>query len=122
VLVAYNGSLESAKAMKQFVQFALWPDATLEIVCVGNAKTREPTDQMLAEAAAYCRAHGFEARPVRLTSADHPHAALRDRAEGGRADLIVLGSSFRRILLTERFGRNAIALIEKSPVPLFLSH
>ena len=32
VLIAYSGSMESAKAMKRFVQMRLWPEAKLRIV------------------------------------------------------------------------------------------
>jgi hypothetical protein len=36
--------------------------------------------------------------------------------------VIVLGSSYRRVLLSQRFGRNAINLIRAAELPLFLSH
>jgi hypothetical protein len=32
VLIAYSGSMASAKTMKRFVQLRLWPDVQLKIV------------------------------------------------------------------------------------------
>jgi nucleotide-binding universal stress UspA family protein len=32
VLIAYSGSMESAKAMKHFVQMRLWPEATVRVI------------------------------------------------------------------------------------------
>ena len=56
-LIAYSGSMESAKAMKRFVQMRLWPGAELKIV------TFHPSDdkahELLRAAEDYCRAHGF---------------------------------------------------------------
>ena len=57
VLIAYSGSMQSAKAMKRFVQMRLWPGAELKIV------TFHPSDdkayELLQAAEDYCRAHGF---------------------------------------------------------------
>ena len=61
VLIAYSGSMQSAKAMKRFVQMRLWPDAELKIV------TFHPSDdkayELLQAAEEYCRAHGFQGVP-----------------------------------------------------------
>ena len=38
VLIAYSGSMESAKAMKRFAQLRLWPDANLR---GGNLRARQ---------------------------------------------------------------------------------
>jgi nucleotide-binding universal stress UspA family protein len=121
VLIAYNGSLESAKAMKQFLQLRLWPDMEVHIACIGQPKTGEIPATILEAAADYARAYGY--RPTTVTLDDGvAHATLLDYAHATGADLIVLGSSYRRVLLGRRFGRNAINLIKSSDCPLFLSH
>ncbi len=56
VLAAYNGSMESAKALKNFAQLAAWPDIELAIACIGLPA--DESDQLLADAAAYCRLYG----------------------------------------------------------------
>lgn len=120
VLVAYNGSLESAKAMKQFAQLRLWPEAALEIVCVGHGKTGEEPAALLGEAAAYCRSHGYTVTTAALEGVARDVLLEHTRAIG--ADLIVLGSSFKKVLTLHRFGTNALTLLKTSEQPLFLSH
>lgn len=119
-LVAYNGSLESAKSMKRFAQLGLWPDARLEIVCVGRPKSGEDPATLLGDAAAYCRGHGYTVTTAQLDGV--PREVLLGHAETIDADLIVLGSSFRKVLTMQRFGTNALHLLKTSERPLFLSH
>lgn len=122
VLIAYNGSLESAKAMKQFLQAPIWDGVEIHVVCMGAPKTGENADVLLATAADYAREHGHEPH-VSNPPCPAPawQALLRHAAEVG-ANAIVLGSSYSRVLLSQRFGRNAINLIRTAKLPLFLSH
>ncbi len=120
VLIAYNGSLESAKTMKQLVQLAPWPNATLHLVCVGKSKSGEEVQTLLEEATTYCRLHGYETSST--TREGQASDALLQEAEASGADLIAMGSSHRKLLLSRRFGRNALALIKTADLPLFLSH
>ena len=122
VLIAYNGSVESAKAMKQFLQAPLWQGLETHIVCVGGSKMGEDAHVLLSDSAAYARDHGFEPRVSNPPQTQVAWQALLGHAAEIGADMIVLGSSHRRILLAQRFGRNAINLIQASELPLFLSH
>lgn len=122
VLIAYNGSLESAKAMKQFLQAPLWRGVEGHLLCTGAPKTGEKAERLLAAAADYARDHGFALNVSNPPSDAAPwQVLLRHAAETG-ADAIVLGSSYRRVLFSQRFGRNAINLIRAAELPLFLSH
>jgi hypothetical protein len=40
VLIAYSGSMESAKTMKRFVQMRVWPDAKLKIVTFQSSEDK----------------------------------------------------------------------------------
>ena len=119
-VIAYNGSPESAKAMKQFAQMSLWPGIEVEIVCVGPPKSEEPAETILQEAVDYCRLHGLKPSVTRMDG--EVGDALLEVATRRDAGVIVLGSSFRKIMMYQRFGKNALQLIKTSPVPLFLSH
>ncbi len=120
VMIAFNGSLQSAKAMKRFIQMALWPDVKIHIVCVGEPETGESAAGLLEEAAAYCKMYGHD--PSTEQADGDVQDALLGMAESAGADLIVLGSSYRKLLMRQRFGRNALGLIQRSDVPLFMSH
>lgn len=83
VLIAYSGSMESAKAMKRFVQMRLWPDAKLRIVTFEHAT--DQAEKLVRDAADYCRAHGLE--PEEAFVHDTARAHLLHYAEewGARA-------------------------------------
>jgi nucleotide-binding universal stress UspA family protein len=52
VMIAYSGSMESATAMKRFVQMRLWPDVELKIVTFHPSEDK--AFELLREAEAYC--------------------------------------------------------------------
>ncbi len=87
VLVAYNGSMESAKALKRFVQMNLWPDVAVQIACFDMPA--QEGEALLVDAAMYCRSHGIVAETQHVDG--HPRDALLDHASVYQADLIVLG-------------------------------
>jgi nucleotide-binding universal stress UspA family protein len=122
ILIAYNGSLESAKTMKQFIQAPLWQGVETYVVCMGAPKTGEDAGVLLADAVDYARDHGCEPHISNPPCVAAPWQALLAHAAEVKADLIVLGSSYRKVLLSQRFGRNAINLIQTATLPLFLSH
>lgn len=59
MLIAYNGSMESAKAMKRLVQMRLWLDVEWEVMMFHMSDDK--ASELLLPAATYCRAHGFKA-------------------------------------------------------------
>ncbi|MHC5003935.1 MAG: universal stress protein [Planctomycetota bacterium] len=117
VLVAFNGSMESAKAMKQFAQHRLWPDLQLRIVCF----ERKPAHgaELVEQAARYCKAHGFQAETEVVDG--NAREGLLAYAEGWEADLVVLGSTNRLRILKQVLGDTVLTAIRHSTVPLFLS-
>lgn len=117
VLIAYSGSMESAKTMKRFVQLRLWPDAALKIVNFhGN---EEKSRQLLNDAAEYCRAHGYHAEYD-----SNPGSAkdfILPMATQWQADMIVLGNSAGSLLLKRLIGETSLHIIRNADRPLFLS-
>ncbi|RPI81236.1 MAG: universal stress protein [Planctomycetaceae bacterium] len=117
VVIAYNGSMESAKAMKQFVQMRLWPGAELKIV------TFHPSDsqalELLRAAEEYCRAHGF--RVCHQSNTGDPKVLLLSAATLWQADMIVMGNSARSVLLRKVLGDTLLATLRDTQIPLFLS-
>lgn len=117
VMIAYNGSMESAKAMKRFVQMRLWPDAELKIV------TFHPSDQkayeLMQAAEEYCCAHGF--RVCHQSNPGDPKVLLLAAATLWKADMIVMGNSARSVLLRKVLGDTLLAALHDTRVPLFLA-
>ncbi len=117
VLIAYSGSMESAKAMKRFVQMRLWPEASLRIVTFEHQA--EKAKQLVGDAADYCRAHGFEPEEAFVPMSPKDH--LLPYAEEWGADLTVVGNSAKNLLLRRIFGETALHAIQNANRPLFLA-
>ena len=116
VLIAYSGSMESAKTMKRFVQMRLWPDAKLKIVTFQSSE--EKARHLLNDASEYCRAHGYSV--LGESNPESPKDFLLPIATYWQADMIVLGNSARNLLVKQVLGENALHIIRNADRPLFL--
>ncbi len=116
VLIAYSGSMESAKTMKRFVQLRLWPDAKLKIMTFQSSE--EKARQLLYDASEYCLAHGFQVECE--SNPGSPKDFLLSMASLWQADMIVLGNSARNLLVKRVIGETTLNLIRNADRPLFL--
>lgn len=117
VLVGYNGSMESAKALKRFIQTRLWPKITLKIVCFDMDEKEAGT--LLADAVGYCDAHGYHAEQERVEG--HPRDQLLEYARQWPADLIVMGSTSRARIFKHLLGDTTLHAVRHAEIPLFLT-
>jgi nucleotide-binding universal stress UspA family protein len=117
VLVAYNGSMESAEAMRRYVQMRPWSDASLRIVFFGdeNAEALE----LLEDASEYCQAHGLAAETAVVPESAKTGLVTYARENG--FDLIVMGNSSRSILMRQIIGDTVLNTIQQADRPLFLA-
>ncbi|HDH15217.1 MAG TPA: universal stress protein [Gammaproteobacteria bacterium] len=115
-MIAYSGSMESAKTMKRFIQLSPWPDVKLKIVNFQHSEDK--ARQLLYDASEYCRAHGFvveiESNP------GSPKDFLLPMATLWQADMIVMGNSARNLMLRRLIGETALHIIRNADRPLFL--
>lgn len=117
VLVAYSGSLESAKTFKNFVLSGLYPDAAIRVV--NFSANAASSLGLLDHAAAYFRSHGREVDTDHV--AGDPQRELIAYANAWGADLIVAGNSAKNLLMRRLFGETALTLLRESSLPLYLS-
>lgn len=116
-LVAYNGSMSSAKTLRRFIQMRLWPDAAVRIVTFG--KKGDTGDKLLSDAADYCRAHGVDAE-VENVGGSSKHGILEYAAKW-EADLICMGNSGGSFLMRQLLGETALHVMQHADRELFLS-
>lgn len=117
IMVAYNGTIEAAKAMRRLIHLRIWPEAEIKVVCF-----ELPPDEatvLLRDAAQYCRAHGVA--PETEYFPGSPKKELLGAAKAWDADLIVVGTSTRRRLLHWILGDVPHTLIRNSDLHLFLA-
>ncbi|MDA0817560.1 MAG: universal stress protein [Planctomycetota bacterium] len=117
VLVAYSGSLESAKTFKNFVLSGLFPEAVIRVV--NFSSNAAAALGLLDHAAAYFRSHRREVDTDHV--AGDPQQELVPYATTWGADLIVAGNSAKNLLMRRLFGETALMLLRESPLPLYLS-
>ena len=117
VLVAYNGSPESAVAIKRFAQLQMWPDAALKVVCFGfEEKQATP---LLTGATAYLRAHGYQPEAESRPGGAKP--GLITHAQEWNADLVVMGATYRGRIGKLLRGPTTLEVLMHAGLPLFLS-
>jgi len=117
VLLAYSGSMESAKAIRRFMQMHLWPDLSIKVVTFEHSP--EVARELVTEVAGYCHAYGFEAEVEHI--AGSAQQLLLQHATDWNADLIVVGNSIKHYWLKKLLGETAMHVIRNTEVPLFLS-
>ncbi|NOY44271.1 MAG: universal stress protein [Deltaproteobacteria bacterium] len=115
-LIAYSGSVGSARAMRCFLQLNPWPEVQIRVVTCHSSE--EEGSRLLADAAEYCRAHGREPETRRLSGA--PGRALLLEAGRWDADLVVAGNGARSLLRRRHIGETALHLMRRCGRPLFL--
>ena len=116
-LIAYSGSMESAKTMRRFIQMRLWPDTKIRIVTFKHRRGNE--EQLLADAGDYCASHDYD-----VTTEYIPEPARRNilpYAKQWDADLIVMGNSNQRLLLRRLLGETMLHTVKHADRPLFLA-
>ena len=117
VLVAYSGSLESAKTFKHFVQSGLYPNAAVRVIHFG--RDAATCQRRLEAVQGYFEAHGRSIETDFV--AGDPSHELVPYAQNWGADLIVAGNSAKNLLLRKLFGETALQLLRESPLPLYLA-
>ena len=116
-LLAYSGSMESAKAIKRFMHMQLWPDLTLKVVTFEHPP--EVARTLLSDVGGYCQAYGYEPETEHVKGS--PKQQLLQHAIDWNADLIVLGNSAKHLWVKKLLGETTMNVIRHANIPLFLS-
>jgi nucleotide-binding universal stress UspA family protein len=120
VVVAYDGSLQAARALATFEATGLGRDREVEVVSVGP-DAAEPS-RCADRAAEFLRSHGVAARALPLASGGPPAAAILERVRQRGAGLLVMGAYGQPTLREFFLGSTTRTMMAESPVPVFLDH
>ncbi|MFO1022299.1 MAG: universal stress protein [Planctomycetales bacterium] len=120
VLIAYDGSVQAARALQLFLYSGIPVDGECHILSIKDDKVEAAKTG--DRAAQYLDSHGKKSKIHALT----PHGTdaeliLREIA-AHQAGMLVMGAFGSNSLQEFIFGSTTRQLLQKSPVPIFLSH
>jgi nucleotide-binding universal stress UspA family protein len=120
VLVAYDGSLEAARAVQAFQATGLGEGCDVHVLCVDPAFPEAA--RRAGRAAEFLRFHGARAVAHPLACEGPPAKAILEQVRRLGPCLLVMGAYGQRGWREFLFGSVTGSLLETSPVPLFLYH
>lgn len=120
ILIAYDASPPSMRAVQLFALLGLWLRRRVHIVAIGAEKPA--VDRIPVGAAQYLRGRGYDVETVSIATRAHPADVLRIEVADRKAGSLVMGV-YGHSGLTERlFGSTTTRLLEDPPCALFVSH
>ncbi len=120
ILIAYDGSLQAARAVQAFQATGLGEGCDVHVLCVDPTFTAAARDA--DRAAEFLRFHDCKVVAHPLASQDPPDQVILEQVRKLEPCLLVLGAFGTRGWREFLFGSVTASLLKKSPVPLFLYH
>lgn len=120
ILIAYDGTLEAARALHIFLLLGLTKGKKIHIVSVH--KNEDFALETAFQAKRMCKAYKIEAEVHAVATRSDPAKVILRKVEELEIGIVVMGAfghtSFREVL----FGTTTSHLMRKCKVPLFLHH
>lgn len=120
VVIAYDGSLQAARALAAFEATGLAQSGRVHIVSVEASATDAAGHAELARQ--FLSSHKIEAATVALKSAADPAGVILEQAGRLGAGLLVMGAYGQPTLREFFIGSVTRTILEQSPVPVYLFH
>jgi nucleotide-binding universal stress UspA family protein len=122
VLVAWNGSRESTRALAEAMPY-LYKAKSVEVAVAGEKSEVELDAVMAEEVISHLKHHGIQAE-LRHVKSRHGDvgATLIGEAQRRKADVIVMGGYGHSRLREWLLGGVTFELLHESPVPILIAH
>jgi len=117
VLIAYSGSVESARTVKQFIRMQALPNPVIRVVTFDTDD--EAGARRLRDVEGYCADYGVEVETKFIHGPPKGH--ILEEADAFNADAIVMGNSAKRLLSRKIFGETALYCLQHADRPVFLN-
>lgn len=122
VVVAWNGSLESSRALRAALPL-LGRATSVHLLSVCDAEDEDEPELPPLSAAEYLSRHGIECELVELPRGTQMvHEVLREAARARGARCLVMGAYGTPRLLETLFGGVSRAMLSKPDLPLLMAH
>ncbi len=120
-LVAYDGSLQAARALQALVAAGLASQTRVTIM-TAHDRSADDADESANRARDYLARHEIAAETRLTAGMDNVEEAILNEADRMRAGLIVMGAYGHHSLREFLFGSVTRKVVAQAPVPVFLSH
>jgi nucleotide-binding universal stress UspA family protein len=121
IVIAYDGSLQAARALAAFEATGLAGTGQVHVVCVVETSTYDATHHV-ERARRFLGRHGIEAKPHILEPSGPPARQILERVGTLGAGLLVMGAYGRPVLREFFLGSVTRTVLGECPVPMFLCH
>lgn len=120
VLIAYDGSMQAARALHMFLLLGLGSKKNIHILSIADRK-REASE-IAKRASSMCEAYGLKCVAQPVTSRRNPADVIREAAKEHNAEMIVMGAYGHHGLREFFLGACTDNLLKRSNFPLFIHH
>jgi len=121
VLIAYDGSIQAARALHMFVASGLAALGPVRVLAV-SAESKLAAAKIADRAAQYLDSHGIACTVCPRHTPETPSDVICEQASAEPTQLLVMGACGRSRLAEFFIGSVTTSLVERCPVPLFLYH
>jgi nucleotide-binding universal stress UspA family protein len=120
VLIAYDGSLQAARALAAFESSGLGQGRKVHVLSVADSK--KDSARWAERAVEFLGFHEVRAESMAVESSGSPVEVILESARMVDAGLLVMGAYGQPVLREFFLGSVTRSVLEKSPVPVFLYH
>lgn len=120
IVVAYDGSLQAARALQAFEASNLWQGNDVHVVCI--QETHGAAMRHAERALDYLAFHDVKAQRHALTTSETPAAVILQLAARIGAGVLVMGAYGRPTWREFFLGSTTRSILEESTLPVFLYH
>jgi nucleotide-binding universal stress UspA family protein len=120
IVIAYDGSLQAARAVQAFESSGLAAKHPLYVVAIDDDP--EEAARRGSRAIDFLACHDRSAKLHTVTCTSSPSEHLMETAQSLNAGLIVMGAYGRRRIFEFFLGSVTRAMLAECPIPLFLYH
>ncbi len=121
VVVAYDGSIQAARAMHMFVLLGLAAGRLVHVVSLDADQNRAL--ELAGRACELFHEHGIKVQAHGIRTTSHPADVLLGLLDGLNAGMLVMGAFSHHGLVHRIFVGSATArLLQRCPAPLFIHH
>lgn len=120
VMVAYDGSLQSARSLHMFLLLGLGEGKKIDVLTIN--KKQERAEEIARKAQAFCVSHGLQCAIHPIESTESPSSIILEKTKELSSEVLVMGAFSHPTIREVLFGSSTLDLIEKGNVPLFIHH